>query len=320
MKRYYILSVLIAAVSFAHAQSVPLYVGISGHAALPKSSFEKNAYEKGGGVQLLLLSGAINKDGSTNPWNQGFKLQIGFGLEFNKFGAKSFDIDLANPPGARGKQEITNNSAAWYGIARGSFTNNRFIIPFAEVLLGARSFTSREVLSVLPPGPAVEPITTDTFKASVGTLGLGIGIALKITDHFFIEAKTTYFIGGSGTYLPISKAQQPSNQVFYYPQTSNTNVLLTQVGITWRLGPMFKSCGSIMGVCGSMNNSGNYTPTSNTRTTSKPTPQKTDPMQRGTSKTTTPQIPGGSATTPSNPTAPKKRIEVKPDTTKPVPR
>lgn len=319
MKRYYILSALIAAVCFAQAQSVPLYVSISGHAALPKSSFEKNAYEKGGGIQMLLLSGAINKYGSTNPWKQGFKLQLGFGLEFNKFGTKSFDIDLSNPPSARGEQEISNSSAAWYGLARGSFTNNRFIIPFAEVLLGARSFTSREVLKVTS-GSAVDRLTADTFKASAGTLGLGVGLAFKITDNFFIEAKTTYFFGGNGTYLPISKAQQPRNQVYYDPQTGNTNVLLTQVGITWRIGPMIKSCGCIMGICGGLSNSGNYSPTGSTRTTNRPTPQKTDPMQRGTSKTTAPQTPGGSTSAPSNPTAPKKRIEVKPDTTKPVPR
>ncbi len=312
MKKYYILSVLVAAVSFVHAQSIPLYLHISGHAALPKSSFETNGYEKGGGIQMLLLSGAINKYGSTNPWNNGFKLQLGLGLEFNKFGTKAFDLDLATPVNARGKQEISNQSFAWYGLARGSVTQS-FIVPFAELLVGSRNFTTREVLSVTSGG-SEDPISTDTFKASVVTFGLGVGLAFKITDNFFIEAKTTYFIGGNATYLPVLKAQQPTNQVYYYPQTSNTNVLLTQVGITWRIGPMFKTCVPIMSICGSLGNSGS------TGTANKPTPKKADPMKRGTQKTTTPQTPGGSTPAPANTTTPKKKIEVKPDPAKPVPR
>ena len=268
---------------------------------------------------MLLLSGALNKYGSTDPWNKGFKLQLGLGLEINQFGKKSFDIDLSNPVGARGNQELSNTSVAWYGLARGSYTHNFFIVPFAEVLVGARNFKTREVLSVTSV-PDIDPISTDTFKANLATMGLGFGLAIKINDNFFIEAKTTYFIGGSGTYLPVSKAQQPSNQVYYYPQTSNTNILLTQVGITIRIGTMFKSCGCIMGICGSLSNNGNYSPTGKTRTNSQPTTPKKDPMQRGTSKTTTPQTPGGSTPAPANTTTPKKKIEVKPDTTKPVPR
>ncbi len=318
MKRYYILSVFIAAVSLTQAQNVPFYLHISGHAALPKSTFETNRYEKGGGVQFLLLSGAVNKYGSTDPWNQGFKLQLGLGVELNQFGTKSFNIDLSVPVGAKGTQSISNSSTALYGLARGSYTANRFIIPFAELLIGGRNFTTTENLKVTVGGN--ESITTDTFKANVGTLGLGVGIAFKITENFFVEAKTTYFIGGSGTYLPVSKAQQPSNQVYYYPQISNTNILLTQVGITWRLGSMVKTCGCLGSICGSLNNTGNYSPTSNTRTNTSPTPKKADPLQRGSSKTTTPQTPGGSSSTPSNPTPPTKKIEVKPDQAKPVPR
>lgn len=320
MKKYFILAILIAKTAFVNAQGIPLYFHMSGHSALPKSNFEKNGYEKGVGLQMLLLSGALNSEGSTNPWNKGFKLQLGFGLEFNKFGKETYNIDLSNPAGARGTQQIRNQSGAWYGLARGSFTSNSFIVPFAELLVGSRNFTTREVLSVTSVS-GIDPMTTDTFKASVATAGLGVGIAFKLSSNFFIEAKTTYFIGGSGTYLPTAKAQQPNNQVFYYPQTSNTNVLLTQVGFTWRIGPMLKSCGCFMAICGGLNNSGNYNPTQNTRTTTQPTPPKKDPMQRGTSKTTTPQTPGGSTpNTPTNTTPPKKRIEVKPDTTKPVPR
>lgn len=320
MKKYYILIAFLCSAGLMQGQNIPLYFHMSGHAALPKSDFKKHGYENGIGFQMLLLSGALNSEGRTNPWNRGFKLQIGIGAEFNRFGTQSFKVELSNPAGAMGIQQITNSSSAWYGLARGSYTSNNFIIPFGEILLGSRNFRTQENLSVTSMS-GFDPLVTDTFKVNATTFGLGFGLAFKFSDHFFIEAKTTYFLGGNGTYLPAFKAQQPSNQVYYYPQTSNTNVLLTQVGITWRLGPMIKSCGCIMGVCGSMNSGGSYSPTNNTRTTTTSTPKK-DPMQRGTSKTTTQQTPGSS--TPSNsgstPAPPKKRIEVKPDSSKPVPR
>lgn len=279
----------------ANAQ-IPLFFHVSGHGAFPLSTFKSKGYENGGGIQMMLLSGALNPKGKTAPWERGWKIQAGGGIEINSFGSRSFKIDLAEPAGAIGRQKITNSSGAFYGVLRGSYTPFPLLTPFVEGIAGVRNYTSQELISV---NGTSQSQTTDTFRARTFTVGIGVGFALKVTHQFFIEAKTTWCWGGNGTYQPLSKISQPQNQVFYNSQTSGTNLLLTQIGFIWQLGSRNGCC---LGICG------NRSSGRSSRTNSAPNNNITTPRSQP------PRI--------VNPTPPppQKKIIVKPDPPKTKPR
>lgn len=269
----------------------PLFFHFSGHGAFPLNHLKESGYENGGGIQMMVLSGALNPKGQTAPWEKGLKLQAGAGLELNSFGNRSFNIEIADPAGTTGTQKITNTSGAFYGVLRASYTPTPLLNPFVEGIIGGRNYTSQEQLSANGTSQS-----TDTFSTRTFTAGIGLGIAIKITNQFFVEAKTTWCLGSNGTYQPLRKITQPQNQVFYQPQTSQTDLLLTQIGIIWRLGGGKGCCLGNSGRTNGSQGSGSYSNPSYKYTPSRKTPA------------------------PSNPPPSQKKIIVKPDPPKTKPR
>jgi hypothetical protein len=247
-------------------------------------------YDQGNGFKVTFLSRGF-------PMGNRMSFNWGLRMDFAAMDHRDFQaVEINTPVPDMGDIQVRNSMYGFFGLGRFNFGTGR-LSPFAEVLVGHRNLNTRQIITAQNPdlNPEYEPSTT--YDKVVFTkrfhYGGSLGIQYKIGSSFFLESSVTYTEGGTGFAMPLMDVSQNEAMMNYPYSRTETDMLLINVGIRFRLGSG-KASGSV-----SDSKSG---PPTKTNTRYK------DKKDSGSSSS------GDSSDSSGDSNPPKKKLEVKPST------
>ena len=217
--------------TYAQNQSGTLSFGY--FRAIPMNNLCDIDYDQGNGFKIGFMSRQFDMT-SAVKFNWGLRMDIA-SMDKREFDA----IPINTPVPDMGDLTVRNSMYGFFGLARLSFGSGA-VQPYAEFLLGHRNLHTKQVITAQNPNLNPEYEAETYYNRVVWTkrfsYGGSVGVSYRLSPGFSLETSVTYTEGGVGAVMPLKDVSQNEVYMNYPHQQSETDMLLINVGIRFRLG------------------------------------------------------------------------------------
>jgi hypothetical protein len=207
----------------SRAQQIQL--GIDFNTVIPRGSFEENVTNNGYGVGGQLLFGLGRKP-----------LFLGVDAGFVNYGSETHDEPLSpNIPEVELEVQTDNNIALTHLLLRAQ-PRSGAVRPYADGLVGFKYLFTRT--TVRDDFGDEEIASTTNLSDLTFSYGFGGGVQVRLAGlgpagQIMLDGKVRYLRGSEARYLREGSIRRENGQVVFDVQSSRTDVLGVQVGITF---------------------------------------------------------------------------------------